>query len=117
MKFYLPKRERDDLIELMNSFQKILNDENSSAEEKQIAQLQISKIAGTLGSPLFPVGIIRNVLMVGFIALGFLSFYTPYKWLIWSFLIAVTFSPRIVAEVVHGLGRVIGTLKSLSRTA
>ena len=89
---------------MQKSFQNILDDENSSVAEKQMARDQIAKLSGVLLSPLFPSGIVRIVLMIGLVALGFLAFLTPYEWLFWSFFVALAFSPRIMGEVVHRMG-------------
>ena len=107
-------KERDALQEMMKTFQEIVDDGGSTLEEKQIASEQITRLSGRLASPLFPSGIVRIVLMLGFVGLGFLAFLTPYEWLFWSFLIALAFSPRIMGEVVHGSGRltrILGTSK------
>ena len=101
MRLYIQKKDRDALVGAMGSFENILNDKSSSAEEKQTAELQIASISGALLSPLFPTGITRNVLMLGCFLLGFLAFLTPYEWLFWFFFIALTFSPRIVGELAY----------------
>ena len=114
MRFYMSTKERDSLLELMKTFQNVVDDEGSTFKEKQIASEQITNLSGLLMSPLFPPGIVRNVLMIGFVALGFIAFLTPYEWLFWSFFIAPAFSPRIVGEVAHGSGRlarIMGTSK------
>lgn len=111
----MPKREREEFNGMMDSFQNILNDENSSTEDKQTAELQIAKFAGVLASPLFPTGIIRNVLMIVFFALGILAFLTPYEWLLWSFFIALAFSPRIVGELSFRYGRMVGGRRTLEQ--
>ena len=85
-----------------------MNDTNSNAEEKETAEVQLASISGALLSPIFPAGITRKVLMIGFFALGFLAFLTPYEWLFWFFFIALLFSPRIVGELAHLMGRVWG---------
>lgn len=108
MRFYISKKERDEIKGLIENFEGILNDEISSAEEKQVAEDQIIKLSGILLSPLFPAGILRIVLMLSFFALGFLAFLTPYEWLFWSFFIALAFSPRIVGEMAFLRGRMVG---------
>ena len=108
MRFYMSKKERDEIKGLIYSFEVILNDINSSTEEKQAAEYQIVSLSGILLSPLFPTGIFRNILMISFFALGFLAFLTPYEWLFWSFFIALAFSPRIVGELAYGYRKMVG---------
>ena len=109
----MSKKERDELLKLVDNFDYILNDDDSSAEEKEEAKYHKIRISGLLLSPLFPIGIIRNILMMGFFVIGFLAFLTPYEWLFWSFFIALAFSPRIVGEITHGLGKIIGAISRL----
>ena len=106
MRLYISKKSRDEVLGLMDSFQNVLNDKKSNAEEKEAAELQLASLAGVLISPLFPTGITRNVLMIGCFTLGFLAFLTPYEWLFWFFFIALVFSPRIVGELAYLTGRV-----------
>lgn len=101
----MPTTERNALLEMQKTFQKVLHDDNASVAERQIASEQVARLSGLLVSPLLPSGIIRNVLMLGFVTLGFLAFLTPYEWLFWSFFIALAFSPRIMGEVIHGTSR------------
>ena len=70
----MSKKERDEIRGLIENFEVILNDEISSAEEKRVAEHQINKLSGMLLSPLLPAGIIRIVLMLGFLLLVFLRF-------------------------------------------
>ena len=98
-------RERDEIRSLQSTFLSILDDEHASAEDKKTASEQLFILSGALLSPLFPSGIIRNVLMIGFVALSVLAFLTPYKWLFLSFLIALSFSPRVVGELSVLSGR------------
>ena len=105
----MSQKERDEIKGMIASFELILNDENSSNEDKQVAERQIVNLSRILASPLFPTGIIRNVLIVNFFALGFLAFLTPYEWLFWSFFIALAFSPRIVGELAHRYGKMVGS--------
>lgn len=105
MRIYMPTTERNALLEMQKTFQKVLHDDNASVAERQIASEQVARLSGLLVSPLLPSGIIRNVLMLGFVTLGFLAFLTPYEWLFWSFFIALAFSPRIMGEVIHGTSR------------
>ena len=109
----MSKKERDEIMGLIVNFESILNVENSSVEEKQEAKHQINKLSEVLLSPLFPEGIIRNVLMIGFFALGFLAFLTPHEWLFWSFFIALVFSPRIVGELAFRYGRMVAGRRML----
>ena len=106
----MSKKERDELHKLMDGLDIILNNENSSEAVKEMAEYHKAAISGYLLSPLFPIGIIRNILMTGFFAIGFLAFLTPYEWLFWSFFIALAFSPRIVGKIIHVSGRIIGAV-------
>ena len=108
----MSKKERDEIKGLIVSFELILNDENSTDEEKQVAEHHTVNLTGVLASPLFPTGIIRNVLMIGFFALGFFAFLTPYEWLFWSFFIALAFSPRIVGELAYKYGKMVGSQRA-----
>ena len=101
----MSKKERDKWNLMIKTWQMIKEDEFASEEAKQQADLDIATISGVLMSPLFPTGIIRNVLMFTFLGISVLAFYTPYEWLLWSVLIAGCFSPRIMGEVVFRLGR------------
>ena len=49
---------------MIKTWQMIKEDEFASEEAKQQADLYIATISGVLMSPLFPTGIIRNVLML-----------------------------------------------------
>ena len=109
----MSKKERDELHKLMDYFDIILNNENSSVEAKEMAEYRKAEISGLLLSPLLPIGIVRNILMMGFFAIGVLAFLTPYEWLFWSFFVALAFSPRIMGEIFHGLGRIKGVISGL----
>ena len=104
MRWYMSEWERNELERERAILEDILNDENSSEEEKQDAALRRACVAGALLSPLFPPGIIRITLMIGFFAVGFLSFLTSYKWLFLSFFLSFSFSPRIVGEMARVVG-------------
>ena len=106
MRLYMTKKERDELRSLQSTFLSILSDEHASAEGKRTASEQVFALSGALMSPLLPSGIVRNVLMIGFIAIGILAFLTPYKWLFLSFFVALAYSPRVVGELSVLSGRV-----------
>ena len=108
MRLYMSEKERDELFGLLGLNQKLLNCEDASAEDKQRAEDQIVIISGMLLSPLFPTGLARNVLMIGFFVLGVLAFITPYEWLFWSFFIGLAFSPRITGELARRFGAWFG---------
>ena len=104
MRFYMPKKERDTLMRVLDLHQQILSAEGASAEDRERAEEQIAIISGMLVRPLFPTGFVRNVLMVGFVVIGILAFLSPYEWLFWSFFIALAFSPRIVGGLAFRCG-------------
>ena len=105
MRLYLSRAKRDELEGLMVELGNALSDENLSAKERAKLEEHRAALAGLMLSPLFPTGIVRNVLMTGFVILGFLAFLTPHEWLFWSFFIAATFSPWIMGKLAHKLGR------------
>ena len=105
MRLYMSKQEKETLDACLALHQKLLNEEGISAEDKRRSEEQVAMITGTLLSPLLPIGLVRKVLMIGFFTLGVLAFITPYEWLFWSFLIGLTFSPRIVGELAIRLGQ------------
>ena len=105
MRFYMTKKEQDELRSLQSTFLSVLSDERASAEEKRTASEHVFALAGALMSPLLPTGVIRNALMFGFVAVGILAFLTPYKWLFLSFFVALAISPRVVGELSVLSGR------------
>ena len=61
--------------------------------------------AGKALSTWLPVDNVSKIFMLRFFLIGFLGFFTPYEWLVWSFLIAGIFSPRLMGEITLKLGQ------------
>lgn len=73
----------------------------------EVPELELleAAVAGRLLSPWLPYGVWRKVAMLGFFALGWMAFVTPYEWLFWSFLVCLAFSPRVVGMTAVWAGR------------
>ena len=61
--------------------------------------------AGKALSTWLPVDTVSRIFMLCFFLIGFLGFFTSYEWLVWSFLIAGIFSPRLLGEITLKLGQ------------
>ena len=77
----------------------------SRAGELPQLELLEAAVAGRLLNPWLPYGVWRKVAMLGFFVLGWLAFVTPYQWLFWSFLVCLSFSPRVVGMAAFWSGR------------
>jgi hypothetical protein len=99
------KEEQKELKGVLEELNNELQNENLTQEQKKEIELRKARISGTLMSIWMPIGIGRKILMGSFFLIGSLGFFTQYEWLIWSFLIAGLFSPRLVGEISHKFGR------------
>lgn len=106
MRLYLTKREKQDLEAALDVHLYAIESENASQDQKEQSSLEIAKISGFLMSPLFPTGIIRNVLMATCLGLGIAGFFLPHWWLWLFFLVALMFSPKITGELSYLAGQV-----------
>jgi hypothetical protein len=77
-------------------------------EELTVEQAEQAGKAGKAGKALstwLPVDNVSRIFMLCFFLIGFLGFFTSYEWLVWSFLIAGIFSPRLMGEITLKLGQ------------
>lgn len=95
-------QQRDDGLKLLD-----LLEEAKSRFGELPQELELLEVAATgrLLSPWLPHGVWRKVAMLGFFGLGWLAFITPYQWLLWSFLVCLAFSPRVVGKTAVSSGR------------
>ena len=98
------KEEQKILKGCLEELNNELQNETLTQEQKQEIELQIAKVSGQLLSIWLPIGITRKILMLSFFLIGLLSFFTQYEWLFWSFLIAGSFSPRLVGKISFWFG-------------
>ena len=99
MRLYVLKKDREVLDACIAASQLILSDVHATPEAREKAERVIAQGSGAIMSPLLPYGLTRNLLMLCFLALGMLGFFTSYGWLWLFFPAALLFSPRIVGEL------------------
>ena len=105
MRFYLTKREKQDLDAAFDVHMYVVNSDYASQEQKEQSKLEIAKILGHSMSPLFPTGMTRNVLMAACMAFGIAGFFVSYWWLGLFIPVALAFSPRIAGELCYLAGQ------------
>ena len=103
------------LKDLQDKFNNILENEDLSQEQREKLELDVARIAGHLMSSWLPAGIMRKILMLAFILIGFLGFFSQFQWLICSFILAGMFSPRLVGETAIIVGYVRGKLDKFAK--
>jgi hypothetical protein len=101
----MDKKLNQQLKDLLEKLMNIRENEDLTQEEREKLDLDIARISGQLLSPWLPLGIMRKILMSVFILIGFLGFISQYQWLIYSFIIAGFFSPRVVGETAMMIGK------------
>ena len=102
----MDKKAQELTKETLSQVNKKLQDPNLTDEQREELQLHASALAGQLLSTWLPVDNIRRIFMLCFFLIGFLGFFTSYEWLVWSFLIAGIFSPRLIGEIALKLGQI-----------
>ena len=85
-------------------FQQALGDATHKPTENWEEELTVEQAAEALSTWL-PVDNVSRIFMLCFFLIGFLGFFTSYEWLVWSFLIAGIFSPRLMGEITLKLGQ------------
>ena len=95
-------QQRDDGLKLLEALEEA---KSRFGELPQELELLEAAVAGRLLSPWLPYGVWRKVAMLGFFALGWMAFVTPYQWLFWSFLVCLAFSPRLMGMAAIWSGR------------
>ena len=109
------KKQNQQLKDLLEKFNNILENEDLSQDEREKIKQNIVRISGQLLSTWLPAGIMRKILMLAFILIGFLGFFSQYEWLICSFILAGMFSPRLVGETANIVGYVRGKLDKFAK--
>ena len=101
----MDKKQHQEIKNTLEQIQNELKGDDLTQEKREEFELHAAALAGSLASSWLPLGIVKKVAMLTFFCIGILGFITQYDWLIWSFLIACGFSPRIVGEVALKLGQ------------
>ena len=89
------------------NFHQALGDATHKPTENWEEELTVEQAAeaGKALSTWLPVDNVSRIFMLCFFLIGFLGFFTSYEWLVWSFLIAGIFSPRLMGEITLKLGQ------------
>lgn len=95
-------QQRDDGLKLLDLLEEAKSRFGELPEELELLEVAVT---GRLLSPWLPHGAWRKVAMLGFFGLGWLAFFTPYQWLLWSFLVCLAFSPRVAGKMAVWAGR------------
>ena len=104
------KEQQKELKDVLEELTKESQNENLTHEEREILELHMARVAGSLMSIWLPIGITRKILMASFFLIGLLGFFTQYEWLIYLILIAGLFSPRLTGEISYRLGSMLGRM-------
>ena len=109
------KKQNQQLKDLLEKFNNMLENEDLSQDEREKIKQNIVRISGQLLSTWLPAGFMRKILMLAFILIGFLGFFSQFQWLICSFILAGMFSPRLVGETAIIVGYVRGKLDKFAK--
>ncbi len=91
---------------LLDEIHEELERPDLSAQQRAVLEQHQAALAGAVLSPWLPFGWWRRLLMALFLMLGFLAWVFELNPLWWSVaLLALTFSPRVMGEVLFYAGR------------
>jgi GYF domain 2 len=97
---------------LLQEIQNELQDPNLSGEQREELKLHAARLAGVLCHPWFPMSWGRRLIMAAIFLFGLVqAAIGNYQPMLWWLLLPV-FSPRIVGEAAHLMGRVRGLMSS-----
>jgi hypothetical protein len=99
----LLKGKGPQMLELIH---KSLRDDSVTTEQRQELERTASMLAGYQMSFWLPTTLGRKVLMVFFLAIGVIGVFQWSSWFGFFILLACSFSPRIVGEVLSFIGKI-----------
>ena len=95
---------RDEYFRLKSKLANIddaLREGHLTSEEKTKLEALSAELSRQLVVPWLPAGWTRKAIMLGIFALGVYGLVEGHQWLVWSWLLALLFSPRIMGENFH----------------
>jgi hypothetical protein len=84
---------------------RLLKEGNLTAEEKQKLETLQARLSGALLSPWLPFGWVRRLIMVVLFLVGAIGVTQGNTYFLFSWLLLLLFSPRLVGEVAYAFGR------------
>ena len=99
------KGQRAELKQTLKQIHRALEVENLTLEERHHFELLAACLAGQLASVWFPVDWGRRTLMILIFLIGLYGLILGRHILMWAWVALPIFSPRLMGEVAHALGR------------
>jgi hypothetical protein len=105
-------QQYEDAKETLREISHILKTERLTAKERDELEIHAASLSGAIMSPWLPMSLSSTLLMLAIVLLGVEQVVVARNYeplLLW--LLLPFFSPRIVGEVVHLGGRVVGFIQ------